>query len=247
MREAVHREGRNTYLYDADLIDSRQVFTLFVEASPANVQQTAGGRGQIHVVCHAGQDYVLRHYRRGGLFARITADRYVWTGLRFSRPWREWRLLAQLHAHGLPVPRPLAAKLTRRAAIYRADLATLRLPAEGSLAEHLLRAPLSETAWRKLGEVIWMFHALGVCHADLNAHNVLLADAGAQFWLIDFDKATLRAPAQSWQSENVQRLKRSLDKLQGANPRAHFEQHGWHCLFGAYSKASNTPVSAHSC
>lgn len=247
MRETVHSEGRNTYIYDADLIEGRQVFTLFVDASPASVQQTLGGRGRIHVVRHAGRDYVLRHYHRGGLPARITTDRYLWTGLRHSRPWREWRLLAELHAHGLPVPQPLAAKVTRRAAVYRGDLVTLRLPAEGSLAEHLLRAPLSEAAWRNVGETIWTFHAQGVCHADLNAHNVLLADAGARCWLIDFDKATRRAPAQSWQSANVQRLKRSLDKLQQASPHAHFEQHGWHCLFGAYSKASNTPLSAHSC
>jgi len=239
VREAEHREGRNAYIYDADHIDSRDVFALFVNLPPAHSQPPTGGRGEMRVTRHADQDYVIRHYHRGGKLARVIRDRYLWNGLAVSRPWREWRLLAELYTHGLPVPRPLAARLTRRGVSYRADLATARLPADGSLAELLLRAPLAESVWQKIGRVIWDFHAYGVWHADLNAGNVVLTDNGARVWLLDFDKAKHRVLARPWQRANLERLKRSLDKVHRENPRMHFTPHEWHCLFSAYSKASN--------
>jgi 3-deoxy-D-manno-octulosonic acid kinase len=239
VREAEHREGRNAYIYDADSIDSREVFALFVNVMPIRSQLPTGGRGEMRVTRHADQDYVIRHYRRGGKLASVNQDCYLWNGLGLSRPWREWRLLAELHERGLPVPKPLAAKLTRRGVIYRADLATARLPAEGSLAELLLRAPLAESVWQAIGRVIWDFHAYGVCHADLNAHNVMLADSGARIWLLDFDKARHRSLAHGWQRANLERLKRSLDKVRRENPHMNFTPHEWHCLFSAYSKASN--------
>jgi 3-deoxy-D-manno-octulosonic acid kinase len=240
VREAEHREGRNAYIYDADAIDSREVFALFVNVTPAHSRPPTGGRGEMRVTRHADQDYVIRHYHRGGKFARVTQDRYLWNGLDLSRPWREWRLLAELYAQGLPVPRPLAAKLTRHGVIYRADLATARLPADGPLAELLLRVPLAESVWQKIGRVIWDFHACGVCHADLNASNIVLADGGTRIWLLDFDKAERRALAHAWQRANLERLKRSLDKVCRENPQMNFTPHEWHCLFSAYSKASNT-------
>jgi len=245
VREAQHSEGRNAYIYDADRIDSREVFTLFVNLRAANLP--AGGRGEMRVARHADEDYVVRHYHRGGKFARVSRDRYLWCGFDLSRPWREWRLLAELYTRELPVPRPLAAKLTRRGAVYRADLATALLPADGSLAELVLRAPFAETVWQEIGRMIWDFHGYGVCHPDLNASNILLAGAGAQIWLLDFDKARRRELAAGWQQANLDRLKRSLDKLQRENPQTHFGPHEWHCLFSAYSKASNARRSPHSC
>jgi hypothetical protein len=45
--------------------------------------------------------WVLRHYRRGGAVARrLLADRYVWAGEERVRAFAEWRLLARLHASG---------------------------------------------------------------------------------------------------------------------------------------------------
>ncbi len=246
LQEAEHREGRNAYLYDAERIDSREVFALFVKSASSLDQSPSGGRGAIRIVQHGGSDYVLRHYYRGGKLASLSKDRYLWNGLDASRPWREWRLLAALFTSGLPVPRPLAARLTRRGAVYRADLATALLPADGSLAELTSRAPMDEAVWRHIGRVIWDFHACGICHADLNAHNVVLTRNGAEIWLLDFDKAKRRQLDRAWQRANLDRLKRSLDKLYAANPQMHFSAHEWHCLFSAYSKASNTRASRHS-
>ena len=246
VREAQHREGRNAFLYDGERIDSRDVFAFFVKSSTPDAKPPQGGRGAVRVVQHEGRDYVVRHYHRGGKLAGLSKDRYLWQDLDASRPWREWRLLATLHATGLPVPRPLAARLTRRGAVYRADLATALLPADGTLAELTQHAPLAESIWQGIGRMIWGFHEHGVCHADLNAHNVLLTHDGDRIWLLDFDKAARRKLDRAWQSANLARLKRSLDKLHAANPQMQFSPHEWHCLFSAYSKASNTPVSRQS-
>jgi predicted Ser/Thr protein kinase len=76
------------------------------------------------------------------------------------------------------------------------------------------------------------FHDAGLDHADLNAHNILL-DSRGDFWLIDFDKARLRA-AGGWREGNLQRLERSLRKLQGLSPRFCWTQADWAELRAGY-------------
>src|SRR5207237_8920580 len=49
----------------------------------------ARGRGTTHFVRSAGKDYVLRHYRRGALIARVSADRYGWPREPSTRPFEE--------------------------------------------------------------------------------------------------------------------------------------------------------------
>src|SRR3546814_5413034 len=50
---------------------------------------------------------VLRRYRRGGLMAKVSVDRYVWGGVGATRSFAEFELLRFMHDSGLPVPRPL--------------------------------------------------------------------------------------------------------------------------------------------
>src|SRR3546814_334389 len=64
---------------------------------------------------------VLRHYRRGGLIARISRDRYVWTGAQHTRSFAEFDLMHSMYKAGLPVPRPLAAAYWRTGAAYRSE------------------------------------------------------------------------------------------------------------------------------
>ena len=189
----------------------------------------AGGRGAAWIVpASDGGEWVLRHYRRGGLPAKILADTYLWTGLDNTRPWREWRLLAELHALGLPVPRPVAARVVRSGIAYRGDLITRRVPAARSLAELLVPAAAS-IPWRAVGACIRRFHEAGVWHADLNAHNILVDDTGG-VWLIDFDRGERRGGDGAWKQENLVRLSRSLHKL------GHGDAQGWQALQQGYAK-----------
>ena len=92
--------------------------------SSATAAQVAGGRGGVIFLRDGERRWVLRHYRRGGAVATLLGDRYLWTGEDRTRAFREWRLLRQLEAWALPVPRAIAARYRRAAFCYRADLIT---------------------------------------------------------------------------------------------------------------------------
>ena len=149
----------------------------------------------------------------------------------------QFRLLADVHARGLPVPRPLAVRYRRTGLWYRCDLMTARLPAAESMAERLTGAPLDSDTWVAIGHAIRRLHDHGVYHADLNAHNVLLSDAG-DVYFVDFDRGSLREPAPGWQRQNMRRLYRSLRKIDRARPDFNFSEVTWSDLDDAYSTGS---------
>lgn len=184
----------------------------------AEAESKRGGRGAVWLVRGEFGEAVLRHYRRGGLIGRLNADRYLWSGAEATRSFREFRLLAALRDRGFPVPTPLVAGFRRHGAYYRADLLTLLIPDAQTLAQRL-RSDFPETAiWERIGATLARFHAAGVWHADLNAHNLMI-DARDEVWLIDFDRGELRVPEADWQLANLARLERSLLKLEaGAHP-----------------------------
>ncbi|MGF1644540.1 MAG: 3-deoxy-D-manno-octulosonic acid kinase [Thiotrichales bacterium] len=216
MTASYFRAGNQHVLFDSELLDTN-AFELFSAASVNSriaPDRPAGGRGGAHFISVGDRKAVLRHYIRGGMIGRLVRDEYIWLGMERSRPWREWNLLATLYELGLPVPRPMAANVSRHGCYYRGDLLTLALPDTQSIAERARRTELSEALWHRTGSVIRAFHDFGVCHPDLNAHNILVDNAGAIF-LIDFDKGDARNGAVSLRAanENLARLRRSLDKL----------------------------------
>ena len=203
----------------------------------------AGGRGGVAFVETPAGACVLRHYRRGGLAARVSTDKYLWTGARRTRPFREFRLLDHLAGSGLPVPAPVAARYVRHGMYYLGDLIVRRIPDVETLAERLDRGALDTVVAGRVGKTIARFHAAGACHADLNAHNVLLDDRNFVS-LIDFDRGRLRKPALAWQQANLVRLRRSFDKL-GARKRIEdFDARFWHPMLAAYHAAlADRPVA----
>lgn len=205
----------------------------------------ATGRGATVFAVLDGRSVVLRHYRRGGAVRRLLGDRYLRCGLRASRPWRELSLLGRLHAAGLPVPPPVAARVVPAGPLspfYRADLITERLPQTRTLAEALYLGPLSVGAWRRIGVTVARFHAAGVEHADLNAHNILLGPGDAVS-LVDFDRGRLHARPGAWRGRNLRRLRRSLDKLAHLGSTPGFDAAGWDALVGGYRGAGAPTVA----
>ena len=156
-------------------------------------------------------ELVLRHYWRGGFLARLTDDLHLWSGLSRSRPYRELALLAQLRADGLPVPRPVGARILRRGPTYRADLVTVAIPHTRTFADAILEGTLDGAAWVEVGRTLRQFHEAGAHHADLNVRNILLDQAGT-VWLIDWDKGRRRRPGGRWAHRTMARLHRSLSK-----------------------------------
>jgi 3-deoxy-D-manno-octulosonic acid kinase len=230
------RRGNEYLLYDGSIITAPEssFFDPDHWESRRAVLGAAAGRGQVCIFRYGESEYVLRHYRRGGLVARLSDDRYVWTGLARTRAWREWHLLAWMHERGLAVPRPIAARVRRHGLFYTADLVTLRLPRVWTLADLLGRWALPEETWRELGAAIARLHAAGVRHADLNARNILLDDGGKVF-LLDFDQARRMPGRGRWQQSNLERLRRSLDKFAAADIMFRFEDQAWDWLIDGYA------------
>jgi 3-deoxy-D-manno-octulosonic acid kinase len=223
---------RGGILYDAARLrkPDAEVFTREHWQARGLLEEFAGGRGTVSLL-HAGEgDWVLRHFRRGGFAARISADRYLWLGANATRSFREWRLLAELRHRQLPVPAPIAARYERHGITYRADIITAKLPEARTLASVIAAERIDAAAWHRIGHTIGQFHAAGVHHADLNANNIMLA--GDAVYLLDFDRGRIRERG-SWEADVLARLKRSLEKLKTQRPDAHFTATDWRELSGA--------------
>ncbi|HXQ64838.1 MAG TPA: 3-deoxy-D-manno-octulosonic acid kinase [Steroidobacteraceae bacterium] len=228
-------------LYDPSRIDHPAAADFEPDAlgHAGRIDGTARGRGSVWFVAARGGTggWVLRRYRRGGLVARLVEDVYVWRGEAATRPFRELSLLAELEQRQLPAVRPVAARYLRTGWGYRADLLTVAIPGARSLAA-LLAEDLALGVWREVGRTIRVLHAAGVCHADLNAHNVLIDGAGL-VTLVDFDRGSLRA-AGTWERRNLARLTRSLAKLSAGEPRR-FTHAQAAALLEGYEAARSAP------
>lgn len=216
-----------SWMLDAPVLRSRGLVT----------SEGAGGRGQVLFfdppIPGLGGQWVLRHFLRGGSVARVLGDRYLWTGLRRSRPWREFGLIARMRDEGLPVPRPVVARVQRVGAFYRADLVTVKIPDARSLDQHLRDAPVVPRIWRRVGVTIRRFHDAGYCHADLNSRNILI-DACERVWLLDWDRGQQRTPG-TWRDSNLARLERDLRKHARMLTCWHYSEIGFEQLRAAYA------------
>lgn len=156
---------------------------------------------------------VLRHYRRGGLIARISKDRYIWRSAESTRSMAEFRTLQRMHAKGLAVPRPLAAAYWRRGVFYRAAILIERIEQVQTLTEVVRATGDPDPAVQKqVAQAIFAMHESGFWHADLNAYNILLDHTG-KVWLIDFDKAIEAPVSPAARDKNLGRLLRSMRKV----------------------------------
>jgi 3-deoxy-D-manno-octulosonic acid kinase len=233
-------------LYDASRAGnlSTEVFDPVLLARRGQIVGEARGRGTAWFLSVQNRSWVLRHYRRGGLVSRLLRDQYLWQGEEPTRPFAEWQLTYHLHRAGLPVPAPIAARYRKLGFSYRGDIITERLPEVWSLAQALAAAPLSLLAWIGIGRCLRRFHELGVCHADLNAHNILIGNTAEdeRVFLIDFDRGSLRKPG-FWKDDNLVRLRRSLEKICWGLPRERFTEDDWHGLLDGYQQPP-APLSA---
>jgi 3-deoxy-D-manno-octulosonic acid kinase len=153
---------------------------------------------------------VIKHYRRGGAMAHLSREAYLWMGERQVRSVREYALLRTMRELDLPVPLPLAAGWHREGIHYRCALITQRLPGVESFVA-IVAARGNGAPWTAVGATLARFHARGLRHADLNAHNVLIG-ANDEVHVIDWDKGRVELVGGGWPGRVLDRLERSLRK-----------------------------------
>jgi len=217
IKPVISHNGDQHLIYDEAVSDSILPQWLDSEywQKTANLQAAHLGRGRAWFISSGGQEFVLRHYCRGGLIAHLSRDRYIWQGLDKTRAWREWRLLALLQDYSLPAPQPVAARVNQMGLLYSADLLTVKIKHSQTLSETLQKQILDDAVWTQIGSTIRQFHDKNIYHADLNAHNILLAES-KYVYLIDFDKGIVKS-GKAWKNSNLSRLRRSLNKLSSLN------------------------------
>lgn len=237
MKPVLIKKKSYAIAHDASLVEAPGVefFSPDMWESRNALVGEAVGRGSAWFVEATFGAAVLRQYLRGGWVARISRDSYFFTTFARSRPIREFNMLAGLFDRDLPVPRPVAALCERRGLLSGGSIMTLRIAPSNTLAD-LLPGEDSpgpdDEVWRRVGQCIRRFHRAGVWHADLNARNILLDDA-LQVFLIDFDRARLMRSTEVNGKSNLERLKRSLEKLWPAGQRA-LLQPAWAKLLAGY-------------
>jgi len=103
------------------------------------------------------------------------------------------------------------------------------------LSAALAAKALESPVWRDMGSTVARLHRLGVDHADLNAHNILVGAAGS-ISVIDFDRGRIRTPG-AWRGRNLRRLQRSIRKITSALPSDRFSPADWECFMAGYEAA----------
>jgi len=179
------------------------------------------------------QQWVLRHYYRGGLIGKVINDKYIFTGLKNTRAACEYQLLHTLQKLALPAPEPVAFRVIKQGLLYQADLLSSRIENAQDLVAILSQGEVTEKVWLEIGRVIRRFHDAGIYHHDLNSHNILL-DENNKVWLIDFDRGEQRKISASWQQANMARLLRSFEKEKKKLANFHWKKTDWQLLLEGY-------------
>lgn len=240
----IARIGESVILYDESLAGHPRP-EWFERSNWPNAPMApgySGGRGATLFIHWQGQDWVLRHYHRGGVIGRFASDGFPWFGEERTRSFAEWRVLAEIHRRQLPAPRPVAARYVRRGLLYTADLITVKIPDVVPLSTRLAQGPPGEQVWWRVGECVGRFHAQLVFHADLTAHNLQINGADAVF-LLDFDRGRVMPGDGLWRRRNLDRLHRSLTKI-SRDGEVVFHESDWQIVRDGYHSACHLPAVA---
>jgi tRNA A-37 threonylcarbamoyl transferase component Bud32 len=153
----------------------------------------------------AGGDVLVKQFRVGS--GRHALREHVKARLGRAPAVREWRMLAAMHAAGIPVPEPLAL-----GALPNGDrLLALRWIDGTPLAEALRGTPAARRdLLAALAALVRRVHETGVVHGDLHAGNVLVDAHGPV--LLDWQHAR-PARTQRQRIRDLARLEFSLAPL----------------------------------
>ena len=194
---------------------------------PAGLPEAGRGRAAIRrLELPSGRKLLVRQYHRGGVLRAINNSRY----LSPRRAIDEIRVCREAAARGVPVAVAAGAIVERQPPFWLCWLVTEEIEEAVDLGEYLRwlpAAPTREILAEKrdiidvLGAAIRAMHDAGLCHADLQARNVLIrrSPARIEVFFVDLDKSTITGSlGESRRADNLRRLNRSILKMRLSPP-----------------------------
>ncbi len=237
MATRILRKRNNFIILNEDLPDiGETIFTDIEDNQALESGRKVAGRGTVTFFKGFGLDLVHKTYKRGGLIRKLISSVYLWTGLKKTRAHIEFDGLKKMFNLGLPVPRPIAARIIRKGIFYRAELITQEIENGTTLGKNLAENNLSTGVLEELGVAIRSLHSKGFMHPDLNVENILVADSKKIFFL-DFDQTKPLKQKEIQFGRDIERLRRSVEKFCEKNERD-FPEREWQIVLEAYH--SNT-------
>ena len=209
------------------------------------ITNTATGRGVVYFFTLGQQQLVLRHYKRGGLVAKISTDKFLFNSIANTRCFEELHVLQYLQEAGVNVPMPVAGRIVRSGLLYSADIITALIEDATELHDILRTHTICSETWKAIGAQLKKMHNAQVFHGDINVKNVLVSkqidtqhmngqNSPSTVYLLDFDKCAIKQ-GDHWKKANLMRFKRSLIKQTNKLEEYHYTPDNWDALLQGYN------------
>jgi Lipopolysaccharide kinase (Kdo/WaaP) family len=221
--------------------------TLYEYAARRPESRPLAGRGIAYAVAlPGGERVVVRHNRHGGLFARVTGDRF----LSPTRAPYELAASIRLTNCGVFTPTIVAYAIYDAGPLLRrTDVVSLEIPNATDLAAILVHGTDVERreAIRKTAFLIGSLSECGARHHDLNIKNVLLMrnvvePSSMSAYVLDVDRVTFGQPGSDEITEaNIARLQRSARKWRALH-RARIDERELEWLAVTSRRAASSPT-----
>jgi 3-deoxy-D-manno-octulosonic acid kinase len=186
---------------------------------PPSAPPSTGGRNVVHrVALEDGGHAIIRRYQRGG-FVRHFFHELYWD--RPFRPLAELTCTELARRRGIPTVEVLAAGIEKVGyGFYRGVIVSREVEGLINSWAWLQKQPLQserQTMIKAIAQAIFHMHEAGLRHADLNLTNILVGMSALhpEVRIIELDRGRVFPGSLSYRErrQNLQRLQRSLDKL----------------------------------
>ena len=173
------------------------------------------------------EHWIKKHYFRKGLM-KFLGDNYLFAKLQNTRSFQEYSILKYLVKKNFNTCKPIIGWVSSNMISYKANLVVEKIEETKTLSATLISIYRGErdtsaisSGYYLLGKEVAKMHQHGVFHGDLNANNILVTreifhstdKSSKGIYIIDFDKSKIQKISKKDISSNINRLKRSLNKI----------------------------------